>query len=58
MKGWIGVTDNDWFESLSQQAGIDVVNFCQPGRFAEFTEVHQVEADFKAKVEAEFNKMI
>jgi hypothetical protein len=23
MKGYIGVTDNDWFESLSQQPGID-----------------------------------
>jgi len=26
--------------------------------FAEFTEVYQIEADFKAKVQAEFNKMI
>ena len=26
--------------------------------FAEFTEVYQIEADFKAKVESEFNKMI
>ena len=26
--------------------------------FAEFTEVYQIEADFKAKVEEEFNKMI
>jgi type III restriction enzyme len=26
--------------------------------FAEFTEVYQIEADFKTKVEAEFNKMI
>ena len=26
--------------------------------FAEFTEVYQIESDFKAKVEAEFNKMI
>jgi len=26
--------------------------------FAEFTEVYQIEADFKAKVEAEFDKMI
>ena len=26
--------------------------------FAEFTDVYQIEADFKAKVEAEFNKMI
>jgi len=26
--------------------------------FAEFTEVYQIEADFQAKVEAEFNKMI
>jgi type III restriction enzyme len=26
--------------------------------FAEFTEVYQIQADFKAKVESEFNKMI
>jgi len=26
--------------------------------FAEFTEVYQIESDFKAKVEVEFNKMI
>ncbi len=26
--------------------------------FAEFTEVYQIEADFKTKVESEFNKMI
>jgi type III restriction enzyme len=26
--------------------------------FAEFTEAYQIEADFKAKVESEFNKMI
>jgi type III restriction enzyme len=37
-----------------------VNNLKQHGRwaFAEFTEVYQIEADFKAKVEAEFNKMI
>lgn len=26
--------------------------------FAEFTEVYQIESDFEARVEAEFNKMI
>ena len=37
-----------------------VNNHGQYGRwaFAEFTEVYQIETDFKAKVEAEFNKMI
>jgi type III restriction enzyme len=37
-----------------------VNNLKQHGRwaFAEFTEVYQIEADFKAKVESEFNKMI
>ena len=37
-----------------------VNNHSQYGRwaFAEFTEVYQIEADFEAKVEAEFNKMI
>lgn len=35
-------------------------NYGQYGRwaFAEFTDVYQMEADFEAKVEAEFNKMI
>jgi type III restriction enzyme len=37
-----------------------VNNLGQYGRwaYAEFTEVYQIEADFEAKVEAEFNKMI
>ena len=37
-----------------------VNNTAQYGRwaFAEFTEVYQIEADFKAKVESEFSKMI
>ena len=37
-----------------------VNNLQQYGRwaFAEFTEVYQIKADFKTKVEAEFNKMI
>jgi len=29
MKGFIGVTDNDWFAFLSQQPDIDEVNFGQ-----------------------------
>jgi len=32
MKGFDGVTDNDWFAFLSQQPGSDEVNFWQPGR--------------------------
>lgn len=37
-----------------------VNNNGQYGRwaFAEFTEVYQIESDFKAKVEKEFNKMM
>jgi hypothetical protein len=31
MKGYIGVTDNDWFNFLSHQPEIDEVNFWQPG---------------------------
>jgi len=31
MKGFVGVTDNDWFAFLSHQPGIDEVNFWQPG---------------------------
>ena len=35
-------------------------NLQQYGRwaFAEFTEVYQIEADFAAKIESEFNQMI
>ena len=29
-----------------------------PWAFAEFTEVYRIEADFKAEVESEFDKMI
>jgi len=32
MKGFVGVTDNYWFEFLAQQPGIDEVNFWQPRR--------------------------
>jgi hypothetical protein len=32
MKGFVCVTDNDWSEFLSQQSGIDEVDFWQPGR--------------------------
>jgi type III restriction enzyme len=37
-----------------------VNNLGQYGRwaFAEFTEIYQIEDDFEAKVEAEFNKLI
>ena len=31
MRGWIGVTDNEWFSFLSRHPGIDEVNFRQPG---------------------------
>jgi len=27
MKGFVGVTDNDWFAFLYQQPGLDKVNF-------------------------------
>jgi len=30
MKGFVGVTDNNWFAFLSQRPGIDEVNFWQP----------------------------
>jgi putative restriction endonuclease len=36
MKGFVGVTDNDWFAFLSQQPGIDEVNFWQPGGRSQF----------------------
>jgi hypothetical protein len=36
MKGFVGVTDNAWFTFLSQQPGIDEVNFWQPGGQSQF----------------------
>jgi|WetSurMetagenome_2_1015567.scaffolds.fasta_scaffold119560_2 putative restriction endonuclease len=36
MKGFIGITDNDWFEFLANQPGIDEVNFWQPGGSSQF----------------------
>jgi len=32
MNGYVDITDNDWFDFLSQQLGIDEVNFWQPRR--------------------------
>jgi hypothetical protein len=39
MKGFVGVTDNDWCAFLSQQPGIDEVNFWQP-RSEEGNRIH------------------
>ncbi len=36
MKGFVGVTDNDWFSFPSQQAEIAEVNFWQPGGRTQF----------------------
>ncbi|MFC1841396.1 HNH endonuclease [Thermodesulfobacteriota bacterium] len=36
MRGYIGVTDNEWFKYLAQQPGIDEVNFWQPGGRSHF----------------------
>jgi len=40
MKGFVGVTDNDWFVFLSQQPGIDEVNFWQPSADVSFRARH------------------
>lgn len=36
MNGYVGVTDNDWFDFLSKQPEIDEVNFWQPGGRTQF----------------------
>jgi putative restriction endonuclease len=36
MKGFVSVTDNDWFVFLSQQPGVDEVNFWQLGGRSQF----------------------
>ena len=38
--------------------GVNHLGTCGRWAFAEFRDVYQIEADFKARVEAEFNKMI
>jgi len=40
MKGFVCVTDNDWFAFLSPQPGIDEVNFWQPYGRLGFTLQH------------------
>lgn len=36
VRGYVAVTDNDWFEFLGAQEGIDEVNFWQPGGGRDF----------------------
>jgi len=43
MKCFVGVTDNDWFAFLSQQPGIDEVNFWPPGGRSRFEALTPVE---------------
>ena len=40
MKGYVGVTDNDWFNFLSQQPEIGEINFWQPGGRTQFRSLH------------------
>ncbi|MFB0520159.1 MAG: hypothetical protein ACETWD_01880 [Desulfatiglandales bacterium] len=47
MKGFVGVTDNDWFAFLSQQPGIDEVNLWQPGGTTRFRRLRQDITDDK-----------
>jgi putative restriction endonuclease len=37
MKLWVGVTDRDWYQYLSQRPHLDEVNFWQPGGNREFS---------------------
>jgi putative restriction endonuclease len=54
MKGFIGVTDNDWFEFLSKQPGIEEVNFWQPGGRSQFKSLQPGEI-FLFKLHAPLN---
>jgi len=42
MKGFVGVTDNDWFAFLSQQPEIDEVNFWQPSGRIRAGKINQI----------------
>ena len=37
MRAYVGVTDGDWYELLSNQPGLDEINFWQPGGRRRFT---------------------
>jgi putative restriction endonuclease len=57
MKGFVGVTDNDWFAFLSQQPGIDEVNFWQPGGRSQFLALAPQEP-FLFKLHAPYNYIV
>jgi hypothetical protein len=44
--------------STALDSGVNIFKTCRHGAFAEFTKIYQIEADFKARVENEFNEMI
>lgn len=46
MRGYVGVTDNDWFSFLAQHPGIDEVNFWQPGGKSHFKSLNPGEPFF------------
>jgi type III restriction enzyme len=60
IKGYRGEDAKDKKSTMDTYWVPGVNNTAQYGRwaFAEFTEVYRIEADFNAKVESEFNKMI
>ena len=57
MKEFVGVTDNDWFAFLSQQPGIDEVNFWQPGGTGRFRRLNPGEP-FLFKLHAPYNFIV
>ena len=57
MKGFVGVTDNDWFDFLAGQPEIDEVNFWQPGGRTQFRSLTPGEPFF-FKLRAPFHHYI
>jgi putative restriction endonuclease len=57
MKGFIGVTDNEWFAFHSQQPGIDEVIFWQPGGTSKFR-VLAPQEPFLFKLHAPYNFIV
>jgi len=51
MKGFVAVTDNDWFAFLSQQPEIDEVNFWQPGGTGQFRALNREHLSQKYSLE-------
>ena len=57
MRFWVGVTDNSWFQFLSQLGEIDEVNFWHPGGRPPFMNLPEG-TPFLFKLKAPFHHIV